>query len=112
MSDSVEPMTLHVHTLNTICDELVSGRAVLIDDGGEEFRFSSTGTRSLFDWYRRNRDKWAKNVMKTDAETLADQLGKEPPEPPATAATSDRQQRRGTSYGRTWSKIARTRSRP
>ncbi len=94
MSDSVGPMPLHVHTLDTLCNELVSGRAVLIDDDGEEFRFSSTGTRSLFDWYRRNRDKWAKNVMKADVETLANQLSKAPPEMPTVAIATDEQERR------------------
>jgi AAA domain len=94
MSDSVEPMPLHVHTLNTLCNELVGGRAVLIDDGGEEFRFSSPETRSLFDWYLRNPDKWAKNVMKRDVETLANQVSKAPPETPTVAIAAHEQERR------------------
>ncbi|MCP4245412.1 MAG: AAA family ATPase, partial [bacterium] len=94
MSDSAEPAPLHVHTLETLCNELVSGRAVLVDDGGEEFRFDSARTRSIFDWYRQNPDKWARNVQKTDVEALADRLAKEPPELPAVGATSDRQERR------------------
>ena len=94
MNDTAKPAPLHVHTLETLCNELVSGRAVLIDGGGEEFRFDSAKTRSIFDWYRKNRDKWGRNVQKIDVEALADQLAKEPPKLPAAAATSDRQQRR------------------
>lgn len=94
MSDSDSPTPLHVHTLDTLCNELVSGRAVLIDDGAEEFRFSSLATRSIFDWYRRNRDRWAKNVMKTDVEALADQLAKHPPVMPMVRVPVAGQDRR------------------
>ena len=94
MSDSTKPAPLHVHTLDTLCNELVSGRAVLIEDDGEKFQFRSAKTRSLFEWYRRNRDKWAKNVMKTDVEALADQLAKAPPEMPAVAIAAGEQERR------------------
>jgi len=76
---------LYIHTLETLCNELVSGRAVILDDEGTEFRLALPETRSIFDWYRRNRDKWAKRVQKEDVEALADQLDKEPPELPVVA---------------------------
>ncbi len=74
---------LKIHTLATLLDELVSGRAVLIDDGGREFSLTSVETRSILDWYRQHRDKWARNVLKTDVEEIVDQLSKSPPELPA-----------------------------
>lgn len=82
MSESVKATPLYLHTLETLCDELVSGRTIILDDDGNEFRLNSPEARSIFDWYRNNPGKWAKNVMKPDVETLADQLEKKPPELP------------------------------
>jgi len=82
MSKSGRATPIYLHTLATLCDELVSGRAVLLDDEGNEFRLTTPETRSIFDWYRNNRDKWARNVQKQDVETLADQMEKSPPELP------------------------------
>ncbi len=80
MSESTQATPLILHTLETLCTELVSGRAVLLDDEGSEFRLTSPEARSIFDWYRRNENKWAGNVYKQDVEALVDQLEKTPPE--------------------------------
>jgi len=80
---------LYIHTLETLCDELVSGRAVLLDDEGNVFRLTSPETRSIFDWYRRNVNKWAKRVPKEDVEALADQLDIAPPELPVVASAEE-----------------------
>ena len=69
---------LYAHTLDTICVELVSGRVVPLDGGGS-FRLPSPQARSLFEWYRQNPDKWAKNTAKEDVEALADRLDVPPP---------------------------------
>lgn len=73
---------LYLHTLKTLCEELVSGRAIIIDDEGKEFRLKTPEARSIFDWYRKNPTKWTANVMKQDVEDLVDQLEKIPPELP------------------------------
>ena len=80
---------LYVHTLDTLCAELVSGRAVLLDDQGETFQLTSAETRSLFQWYRSNPSKWAQKNTREDVEALVDQLAKPPPELPR-AATAER----------------------
>jgi len=82
MNESAKGTPLYLHTLETLCDELVSGRTIILDDDGNEFRLNSPEARSIFDWYRNNPGKWAKNVMTPDVETLADQLEKKPPELP------------------------------
>lgn len=82
MSESGKATPIYLHTLETLCDELVSGRAVLLNDKGNEFRLTTPEARSIFDWYRDNRDKWARNVQKQDVETIADQMKKTPPELP------------------------------
>ncbi len=92
VSSDSEP--LYLHTLKTLCDELVSGRPVLLDNEGNEFKLSSAETRSIFDWYRRNQNKWAGNVLKKDVEDIVDQLDKEPPELPLTAGISQNKQKR------------------
>lgn len=80
MNESGKATPLYLHTLETLCDDLVSGRAVLLDDKGTEFQLSSPEARSVFDWYRNNPGKWAGNVLKQDVETLVDQLKRTPPE--------------------------------
>lgn len=96
MSHPINTTPLYIHTLETLCDELVSGRPVLVDDRGTEFQLPTAETRAIFDWYRRNRNKWAQRNMKEDVETIADQLEKEPPELPAIDLPSGEQQKRVT----------------
>src|SRR5437868_6051735 len=74
MSQAEQSSPLTAHTLQTLCDELVSGRAVLLDEQGARFRLRSPEARALFDWYRRNISRWSKNNTKADVEALVDQL--------------------------------------
>lgn len=76
-SEGNKSTPLNTHTLETLCKELVSGRAVL-PDNGEEFRFCSTGTRSVFSWYLENRDKWSGRNYKSDVRAMAMHLYKKP----------------------------------
>ena len=93
MTNSTSAPPLHVHNLESLCVELVSGRSVPIDDEGNSFELPSPETRLVFDWYRKNTQKWAKNVAKADLETLADQLEKTPPELPSIAVATEDQNR-------------------
>ena len=70
MSDADQPTNLDVHTIETLCDELVSGRAVLVAENERPFLFESTATRSVFEWYRRNPTKWAQRNTKDDVESI------------------------------------------
>ncbi len=83
-----------IHTLETLCNELVSGRAVTVDEGRTRFRLASKESRSLFNWYRENQAKWAGNVQKSDVEAMVDQMSEEPPELPVVAEASGSAQRR------------------
>ena len=73
-----EAGSLYGHTLESLCVELVSGRAVPLDRHGT-FRLASPQTRALFEWYRQNPGKWAKNTAREDVEALADRLDEPPP---------------------------------
>lgn len=89
-----KPIQFHYHTLETLCTELVSGRAILVDDKGHEFRLVSPRTRALFNWYRVNQDTWAGRNTKKDVDALADLLDETPPELPSPAiASSDKPKR-------------------
>ncbi len=95
MSSSERSTPLSIHTLETLCNELVSGRTVLVDEQDTEFGLTTPETRSIFDWYRRNRAKWARRVQKIDLEALTDQVEKAPPElPSVTRGEEGREQRK------------------
>lgn len=72
---------LHLHTLETLCDALVSGHPVGIDDG-KEFRLVSKEARSIFNWYLQNKLKWAGTNKIEDVKKLAEQLKSPPPTKP------------------------------
>jgi len=75
--ESVTP--LEIHTLDTLCNELVSGRGVSLRGDGRVLRLASDATRAVFDWYRRNQSKWAGQNRKEDVEALASEVDNEPP---------------------------------
>lgn len=90
MSDAAAPTALHIHTLDTLLDELVSGRPVTIDDHGRLFRIADSDARSILAWYRDHRNVWTRPVAKEHVEAIVDQLDIAPPvvAPTATAAGS------------------------
>jgi len=89
MDSTPETTPLEIHTLDTLCAELVSGRGVVIDNDNV-VQLQTEASRAIFDWYRRNRGKWTGRNMKVDVESIADQIDKTPPEldPVQTPATS------------------------
>jgi hypothetical protein len=88
------PTPLYVHTLETLCKELISGRAVGLAKDGVEFRIDSSAARSILEWYRVNTTKWNKNVQKGDLEAITDRIQVSPPEcPPLQSGKTARQTR-------------------
>ena len=86
------PTPIYSHTLETLCNELVSGRGVIVDEDETVFQLTTRQERAVFEWYRDHRDKWAKNVIRADVEGITDSIKKTPPDLPetVTADTSDR----------------------
>lgn len=82
MSAKPEATPVYIHTLDTLCDELVSGRPVVVDDGGEAVQLVRPETRSVFNWYCKNRAKWGQRNRKEDVEAIVDEVDSEPPERP------------------------------
>lgn len=81
MSDALPVRSLHLHSLNTLLDDLVSARPVGLD--GSEAPPSvlrSPEARSLLDWYRKNRPIWSKPVGRDTLRELIDAVGAKPPD--------------------------------
>lgn len=60
---------LHLLTTDILIADLVSGRAIVTDDG-LRLTLSTTNARGVLAWYRANRGKWAGNVMVPDCEAI------------------------------------------
>lgn len=69
---------LHLLTTDILLADLISGRAIVTDQG-REFCLSSAHARSVLNWYRASRTKWAANLALNDCEALIDSVSKEPP---------------------------------
>jgi recombinational DNA repair ATPase RecF len=93
--DGFEPRPLHLHTLESMLADLVSGRPILADEG-DSFELSDGPSRSALDWYRqRGTSTWAAPVQTQHAEDLVTKAQNEPPTLPEIApATSATQHRR------------------
>jgi len=79
MSSPTDVTPLLLHTLDSLCVELVSGRGVSLSDGESVFRLASKEARTIFEWYRNNREKWAGQNRKEDVEAIAAEIAKDPP---------------------------------
>jgi hypothetical protein len=48
MCETAVPTPLQIHTLDTLLDELVSGRPIALDGDGRVFQIAGADTRSVF----------------------------------------------------------------
>ncbi len=90
-SDDVTPLSSH--TLDSLCAELLSGRAVRLDDGST-FRLQTQDAVAAFDWYNSNRIKWGRSVAKEDVEAIVGRVGSPPPPPAAPSVVAGASRRR------------------
>lgn len=83
-----EPRPLHLHTLDSLVADLVSGRPILTGDG-KSFALPDYRTRSALEWYRqKGANGWSANVTVQIGEDLVDGVLQEPPDLPALPARS------------------------
>lgn len=81
-----ETRPLHLHTLDSLIADLVSGRTVQTG-AREHFVLPDDRTRSALEWYRkRGSAAWTANVSGQHAEDLVDTLLQQPPKLPALPA--------------------------
>lgn len=82
----VESRPLHLHTLESLVADLVSGRSVLTS-GDNAFTLPDDRTRSSLEWYRqKGAGSWSANVTVQLGEDLVDAILQDPPEHPALPA--------------------------
>jgi hypothetical protein len=74
------PRPLHLHTLDSLLADLVSGRAASVGDGAT-FALPDDRARSALEWYRkRGAANWPANVTSAHGEQLVDAVQLVPPE--------------------------------
>ncbi|MBY6262011.1 hypothetical protein EI613_08765 [Azospirillum sp. 412522] len=90
MLDTADARSLHLHSLDSLLADLVSGRPVGLDaDGMRRFALQTAEARALLDWYWRNRPTWSKAVGKELLPLLVEAAAQTPPDlTAASAATS------------------------
>lgn len=75
-----EPRALHLHTLDSLIADLVSGRAV-ITTGDKLYALPDAHTRSALQWYRaKGRDAWGGNVNNAIGDDIVSAVLKDPPD--------------------------------
>ena len=89
MSQQSTASPLHIHTLASILDELVSGREIALNDEGEVYKLRTDKSRAAFAWYKHNPDKWSKPVRKEDVEAMVNQLATPAPDIAASAKATN-----------------------
>ncbi|MGJ5820249.1 AAA family ATPase [Paludibaculum fermentans] len=76
-TDPLRP--LHLHTIDSLCADLISGRAIGVGKQNLAHSLNSAASRSILNWYRQNRSKWESNVMERDVELVAEAAAGTPP---------------------------------
>ena len=76
-------LALPLHTLETLCQSLISGYAVARKAPAADFQLETPASRSLLNWYWKNRPRWSGVprllVRAEDCEALAEAVDLEPP---------------------------------
>lgn len=74
-----QPRPLHLHTIDSLLADLVSGRRLLLNDGSD-FVLPDVASRSALDWYRKKGTTvWSTSVTAPMGEDLVDAILKQPP---------------------------------
>jgi hypothetical protein len=81
-----EARPLHLHTLDSLLADLISGREIMLGSG-ERFGLPDRRTRAALAWYRKKGPQsWTNSVTSGAGEELVKAIFKEPPELPAMSA--------------------------
>lgn len=69
---------LHLHTIDSLCADLISVRPVGVGKDDTPFQLASDAARSVLNWYYGHKNKWAGNVQSTDVEAIVECIAKPP----------------------------------
>jgi len=94
MTESHEPRPLHLHTVESLCKDLISGRAVGTGKNNEAFSLESRQARAILNWYSGRSDRWASSVQLNDIDAIVDASLLAPPELPGVPINHEVSKRR------------------
>jgi hypothetical protein len=83
-----EPRPLHLHTVESLCADLISGRPILVGSDNKSHTLTNESARSVLAWYYKNRAKWSGNVSVPDMEAIADAAQEKPQQIPEKGGTA------------------------
>lgn len=69
---------LHLHTVESLCHDLVSGRAVGVGTDNTPFSLTTEHARSVLQWYMGRVAKWGANLSAADCDAIVDSLDTPP----------------------------------
>ena len=72
MNSEIRP--LHLHTLDSLCVELIAGREISVGKDNVLFSLKSIQAQSILQWYFKNRQKWNGNVNVVDVNSIVDSI--------------------------------------
>lgn len=70
--ENKKPRSLHLHTLDSVCADLISARPIGVGKDDAPFLLQSDAARSTLNWYYGHKGKWAGNVMVADVDAIVD----------------------------------------
>ena len=79
---------LHLHTLNTLCQDLMGGHAVEYGSNGQLLSLED-GARSVLSWYWDNQSAWTKNLSAATVQSILSSLDTDAPNLPPAASASN-----------------------
>jgi hypothetical protein len=82
--DPEQPLPLHLHTVESLCADLISGRSLGVGPENEPFKLQAVGSRGILNWYRQNQKKWSAQIPEKDLEMIVDAAASTPPSLPVT----------------------------
>src|SRR5258707_13618877 len=81
---------LHLHTVESVCTDLIRGRAIAVGTKGITHSLGNEAARAVLAWYSKNRLKWGGNVIVADAEAVVGAAKEKPPSMPETGKVGEK----------------------
>jgi hypothetical protein len=94
--EKTQVKALHLHTLDSLCADLISARPVGVGQDDAPFTLASDAARSVLNWYHRHKNKWAGNVQSADVEAIVDCIAKPADSIPEAILPSPQEKKRYT----------------
>jgi hypothetical protein len=84
---------LHLHTVESVCTDLIGGRAIAVGTKGITHSLDNEAARAVLAWYSKNRLKWGGHVIVADAEAVVDAAKEKPPSMPESENVREQEKR-------------------